>query len=605
MNHCRKTLALVLMLSLVLSLFSGCGSQQPAAPATETNAAAETAAVEIQPTQENTTPPAAVTNYEIGDKMEDFTVTTFDGKTMSLYEVLEEKEMVLINFWATWCGPCGMEFPAMEEAYEAYQDKIEIFALSTEPTDTNEVLSDYVAEKGMTFPVARDDAGISSRFQFSGIPTSVIVDRFGMICAMETGAQTDSKTFTDLFDLFTGEDYTESLQLMSFHSKKPDAAPSSAQELADALNAEGGNLVFENGTGPFDWPMVVSREDGRSVVKASNAGSPASISTLKTTVQAQAGDALVVSFKMNAESPADKMTLKINGEPVKYFASTRDWCSYAHTFGITGEYDVEVSYTKDMLSFDEDACLWIDSIALVSGEEAAAALEKNPQYLVSPQSDVQFLDEAVKYAYVCMEENPAMRDIFYITYSDPISLRVTMDETVDPEIAYYQDQYGNSYNLLPFAKEDGYYVEHSFRDPMDYELLQFCLGSQEILIVAFPSEEAVEAYCSKLTAYYDTSFIWGFAEESSQQPTAADVNYIVTYTDQNGDPVPGVMCQVCDDTLCQVYVSDANGVCSFTLPAYAYEIHTLKVPEGYEGDTTTVTQAPAQGGNLEFTLTKK
>jgi hypothetical protein len=83
-----------------------------------------------------------------------------------------------------------------------------------------------------------------------------------------------------------------------------------------------------------------------------------------------------------------------------------------------------------------------------------------------------------------------------------------------------------------------------------------------------------------------------------------DGTYTVTYVDQNGDPVPGVMCQVCDEASCRVFVSDESGVCQFQLPAGAYEIHTLKVPAGYEGDTTTITKAPANGGELSFTLTK-
>ena len=86
---------------------------------------------------------------------------------------------------------------------------------------------------------------------------------------------------------------------------------------------------------------------------------------------------------------------------------------------------------------------------------------------------------------------------------------------------------------------------------------------------------------------------------------AGDGTYTVTYVDQNGDPVPGVMCQVCDAATCQVFVSNADGVCDFTLPAGHYEIHTLMVPAGYEGDTTTITEAPAGGGELTFTLTKK
>ena len=104
----------------------------------------------------------------------------------------------------------------------------------------------------------------------------------------------------------------------------------------------------------------------------------------------------------------------------------------------------------------------------------------------------------------------------------------------------------------------------------------------------------------------DISYKWEYVDETADlQNVSGDVTYTVTYVDQNGAPVPGVMCQVCDDSMCQVFVSDANGVCEFTLPANSYEIHTLKLPEGYEGDTDTVTKAPVQGGELNFTLTKK
>ncbi len=65
-----------------------------------------------------------------------------------------------------------------------------------------------------------------------------------------------------------------------------------------------------------------------------------------------------------------------------------------------------------------------------------------------------------------------------------------------------------------------------------------------------------------------------------------------------------MICQGCDDATCQLYTSDANGECAFTLAPYAWEIHTLRVPEGYEGDTQTITLAPAEGGELVFTLTK-
>ena len=71
----------------------------------------------------------------LGETLPDFTVETIDGGTFTLSEALKEKDLVMINLWATWCGPCEREFPYMEEAYELYSDKVEIIALSVEPDD--------------------------------------------------------------------------------------------------------------------------------------------------------------------------------------------------------------------------------------------------------------------------------------------------------------------------------------------------------------------------------------------------------------------------------------------------------------------------------------
>ena len=148
-----------------------------------------------------------------GSRLEDFTFTGFDGESRSLYETLQEKDMVLINIWATWCGPCRMEFPYMEEAYEEYKDRIEIFALSCEPGDTDETLEAFAGELGLTFPMGRDTAGLSNTFRVNAIPTSIVIDRFGTICFIEAGSQTSADNFRRLFSAFLGDDYTESALL--------------------------------------------------------------------------------------------------------------------------------------------------------------------------------------------------------------------------------------------------------------------------------------------------------------------------------------------------------------------------------------------------------
>lgn len=200
----RALLALLLAMTLVLGL-AACGgdetpsdepSGEPSDKASDDPSEAPSDEPSADPTEDVVDTPTGSIDMsipegtELGSRIADVTFTTYDGKEMSLYETLAEKKMVLINIWATWCGPCRQEFPFMEAAYEANKDNVEIFALSCEPEDTDDVLADYVADMGMTFPVGSDSADLNVLFKVDAIPTSIAVDRFGVICFIEAGSQT-------------------------------------------------------------------------------------------------------------------------------------------------------------------------------------------------------------------------------------------------------------------------------------------------------------------------------------------------------------------------------------------------------------------------------
>ena len=90
---------------------------------------------------------------EPGGAMPDFTVSLTDGSTATLSELLKEKDLVVLNIFASWCGPCEREFPDMETVYQANSDRMVILSVSGDPNDTMEVISAYKDSHALSFPM--------------------------------------------------------------------------------------------------------------------------------------------------------------------------------------------------------------------------------------------------------------------------------------------------------------------------------------------------------------------------------------------------------------------------------------------------------------------
>ena len=151
----------------------------------------------------------------LGDVMVDFTVTSVQGETFTLSEVLKEKKMALLNFFFTTCGPCANEFPYMDEAYQMYSDKAAVIAL--DPLEQDEAVKAYQASMGLSFPMAACPAAWSQTFGITGYPTSVVVDQYGVICLIEVGGITSLRPFVSIFDHFTADNYEQKI-ILSWHS---------------------------------------------------------------------------------------------------------------------------------------------------------------------------------------------------------------------------------------------------------------------------------------------------------------------------------------------------------------------------------------------------
>lgn len=148
--------------------------------------------------------------FKRGDVFADMSVTTPDGTTYKISELLKEKKAVVINFWYINCGPCQMEFPYMQDAYEKYQDDIEILAVN--PYDgTDETVADFQRRYELTFPMAVVEEEWAQYMGLTAYPTTVVIDRYGIVSFSHTGMITETEEFEKLFAFFTADDYEQTV----------------------------------------------------------------------------------------------------------------------------------------------------------------------------------------------------------------------------------------------------------------------------------------------------------------------------------------------------------------------------------------------------------
>jgi cytochrome c biogenesis protein CcmG, thiol:disulfide interchange protein DsbE len=115
-----------------------------------------------------------------------FEVRTLAGEEVTLESL--RGQVVLVNFWATWCPPCRIEMPGFERVYQEKKDEgFVIVGLSTDQAGSREV-ERFLSDRGITFPVGMASAQLVRDFGgLRGLPTSFLVDREGRIRHTVTG----------------------------------------------------------------------------------------------------------------------------------------------------------------------------------------------------------------------------------------------------------------------------------------------------------------------------------------------------------------------------------------------------------------------------------
>lgn len=177
MKKILSNLGLFVVLAVVFSALTGCGGSNGASNTAVSNSGSPANA------ESNAASSAKKSEYPpLASAVAQSDMKNLDGSTSKVAD--RKGKVVLLNMWATWCGPCRGEMPALVRLQDDLRDKgFEIIGLNTDDGDTKEMVEEFAKEMKLNYTLVWADtqmqSGLLKISNFNGIPQSFVVDRDG------------------------------------------------------------------------------------------------------------------------------------------------------------------------------------------------------------------------------------------------------------------------------------------------------------------------------------------------------------------------------------------------------------------------------------------
>ena len=327
--------------------------------------------------------------FKIGDQMYDYTFTDIDDNKHVISNILENKDLFVLNLFASWCGPCAQEMPALQEAYVEYQNDVEVIALTVEPADTPVTIKTKFKDKyGLTFPLCLDTDSLSPHLFGSNyaVPQTFFIDRYGTIVESHQGSIIAKKGWTSLFDKYIGSSYVPPVfNDTSNPGDDPTLPPTTSAPtidvempdsklIEDAINHDSYNFGYSKETGSdaeHSWPWLIS-PSGDSIYPG-NSGVDNSFAIIHSDFEITDiyKNVLTFDYLASCEIGYDYCYVLIDGVIVKEISDfTDDWKTcYAYVPSELGSHRLTLIYTKDDGYSEGDDKVYIKNMRFINVDD--------------------------------------------------------------------------------------------------------------------------------------------------------------------------------------------------------------------------------------------
>lgn len=319
---------------------------------------------------------ASMSSYAVGNIMRDFTITDIDGRNHTLSTLLATKKAVVLNFFFTTCAPCRGEFPYLQTAYvNRTSNDVEVLGICTRSmSDTSQTVASLKMELGLTFPLSLDNIGLCNNFGVSSYPTTVVIDRYGMIAMRDSGGRPSTSFWSQqVFNKFTSSNYVQDItssegddNVGSGDRIKPteQMPASSVLEQAALDNAK---ATFRPEPDEYSWPWKAGSDADGGYIYSSNKGVDNSYASVHADIPMQAGDILSFEYKISSEAGGDFLYVILDGAPMDNGYSGGDGKWHAVNLYVSDRaktVDLAFAYRKDAGDADGDDVAMIRNISV-------------------------------------------------------------------------------------------------------------------------------------------------------------------------------------------------------------------------------------------------